>query len=51
MSSERVTLQLYLGEIVELISGGLMSSSWSRKQKVLMIFLVFISNLDKCMKI
>lgn len=33
MSSERVTLQLYLGEIVELISGGIMSSSWSRKQK------------------
>lgn len=33
MSSERVTLQLYLGEIVELISGGIMSSSWSSKRK------------------
>uniref|UniRef100_A0A1S4A5C6 Proteasome-associated protein ECM29 homolog n=1 Tax=Nicotiana tabacum TaxID=4097 RepID=A0A1S4A5C6_TOBAC len=33
MSSERATLQLYLGEIVELISGGIMSSSWSSKRK------------------
>lgn len=41
MSSERVTLQLYLGEIVELISGGIMSSSWSSKRKVLMMFLMF----------
>lgn len=35
MSSERATLQLYLGEIIELISGGIMSSSWSSKRMFL----------------
>ncbi|KAL8545025.1 hypothetical protein ACS0TY_005289 [Phlomoides rotata] len=33
MSSERITLQLYLEEIVTLINEGIMSSSWSRKKK------------------
>ncbi|XP_021604828.1 proteasome adapter and scaffold protein ECM29 isoform X2 [Manihot esculenta] len=32
-SGERVTIQLYLGEIVSLISEGLVSSSWARKRK------------------
>lgn len=50
MSSERATLQLYLGEIVELISGGIMSSSWSSKRKVLMMFLYSLLYLDEYMK-
>ncbi|XP_052205851.1 uncharacterized protein LOC127810408 isoform X2 [Diospyros lotus] len=33
MSSERVTLQLYLGEIVSLTNDGIMSSSWASKRK------------------
>ncbi|KAL3828680.1 hypothetical protein ACJIZ3_017482 [Penstemon smallii] len=33
MSSERITLQLYLGEIVALINEGIMSSSWASKKK------------------
>ncbi|KAL2510922.1 ARM repeat superfamily protein [Abeliophyllum distichum] len=33
MSSERMTLQLYLEEIVTLISEGIMSSSWTIKKK------------------
>jgi proteasome component ECM29 len=33
MSSERVTLQLYLGEIVTLITDGMTSSSWISKKK------------------
>ncbi|CAH9134546.1 unnamed protein product [Cuscuta epithymum] len=33
MNSERITLQLYLSEIVNLINEGLMSSSWSSKRK------------------
>ncbi|KZV44445.1 hypothetical protein F511_19346 [Dorcoceras hygrometricum] len=33
MSSERITLQLYLGEIVTLINEGIMSSSWASKKK------------------
>ncbi|KAL6524314.1 hypothetical protein OROGR_016748 [Orobanche gracilis] len=33
MSSERVTLQLYMGEIVTLINEGLLSSSWASKKK------------------
>ncbi|CAA3007764.1 proteasome-associated ECM29 homolog isoform X1 [Olea europaea subsp. europaea] len=33
MPSERITLQLYLGEIVTLISEGIMSSSWATKKK------------------
>lgn len=37
MSSERVTIQLYLGEIVTLISEGMMSSSWVSKKKVCLI--------------
>ncbi|KDP43192.1 hypothetical protein JCGZ_22744 [Jatropha curcas] len=32
-SGERVTVQLYLGEIVSLICEGLASSSWARKRK------------------
>lgn len=34
MSSERVTLQLYLNEIVTLVDEGLTSSSWASKKKV-----------------
>ncbi|XAR59596.1 hypothetical protein NMG60_11015485 [Bertholletia excelsa] len=33
MTSERITLQLYLGEIVSLICEGIMSSSWANKRK------------------
>ncbi|XP_058196346.1 uncharacterized protein LOC131312529 isoform X1 [Rhododendron vialii] len=33
MSSERITLQLYMGEIVVLICEGIMSSSWASKRK------------------
>ncbi|XP_073141185.1 uncharacterized protein [Henckelia pumila] len=33
MSSERITLQLYLGEIVTLINEGITSSSWASKKK------------------
>ncbi|KAL8055609.1 hypothetical protein ABFX02_04G067300 [Erythranthe guttata] len=33
MSSERITLQLYLAEIVTLINEGIMSSSWASKKK------------------
>ncbi|XP_019163794.1 PREDICTED: proteasome-associated protein ECM29 homolog isoform X2 [Ipomoea nil] len=33
MNSERITLQLYLGEIVNFASEGIMSSSWSSKRK------------------
>ncbi|CAA0805895.1 ARM repeat superfamily protein [Striga hermonthica] len=33
MSSERITLQLYLGEVVALINEGLLSSSWASKKK------------------
>ncbi|VFQ85232.1 unnamed protein product [Cuscuta campestris] len=33
MNSERVTLQLYLDEIVNLLNEGIMSSSWSNKRK------------------
>ncbi|KAL3530047.1 hypothetical protein ACH5RR_009369 [Cinchona calisaya] len=33
MGSERITLQLYLGEIVTLISEGIMASSWASKRK------------------
>ncbi|KAL7151950.1 hypothetical protein ABFS83_04G066100 [Erythranthe nasuta] len=33
MSSERITLQLYVGEIVTLINEGIMSSSWASKKK------------------
>ncbi|KAL6564853.1 hypothetical protein OROMI_016303 [Orobanche minor] len=33
MSSERITLQLYMGEIVTLINEGLLSSSWASKKK------------------
>ncbi|CAL5425499.1 unnamed protein product [Camellia sinensis] len=33
MSSERVTLQLYMAEIVSLICEGIMSSSWASKKK------------------
>ncbi|KAK3025960.1 hypothetical protein RJ639_040934, partial [Escallonia herrerae] len=33
MSSERITLQLYLEEIVNLISEGIISSSWASKRK------------------
>ncbi|CAL5190433.1 unnamed protein product [Lathyrus oleraceus] len=32
-SGERITLQLYLGEIVSLICDGMSSSSWTRKKK------------------
>ena len=34
MSSERVTLQLYLNEIVTLVDEGVTSSSWASKKKV-----------------
>ncbi|GFZ18084.1 ARM repeat superfamily protein [Actinidia rufa] len=33
MSGERITLQLYMGEIVSLICEGIMSSSWASKRK------------------
>lgn len=33
MSSERITLQLYMEEIVTLINEGIMSSSWASKKK------------------
>ncbi|KAJ9146595.1 hypothetical protein P3X46_028837 [Hevea brasiliensis] len=33
MSGERITVQLYLGEIVSLICEGFASSSWARKRK------------------
>ncbi|XP_051141908.1 uncharacterized protein LOC127258894 isoform X2 [Andrographis paniculata] len=33
MSSERITLQLYLEEIVALINNGIVSSSWASKKK------------------
>lgn len=33
-SGERITLNLYLGEIVSLICDGMSSSSWARKKKV-----------------
>ncbi|KAH7837827.1 hypothetical protein Vadar_018494 [Vaccinium darrowii] len=33
MSSERITLQLYIGETVPLICEGIMSSSWASKRK------------------
>ncbi|XP_071911777.1 uncharacterized protein [Coffea arabica] len=33
MGSERISLQLYLGEIVNLISEGIMASSWASKRK------------------
>ncbi|KAL6966673.1 hypothetical protein U1Q18_032459, partial [Sarracenia purpurea var. burkii] len=33
MSSERISLQLYMGEIVSLICEGIMSSSWASKKK------------------
>lgn len=33
-SSERVTLQLYLGEVVALLCNSLASSSWASKRKV-----------------
>lgn len=33
-SGERITLQLYLGEIVSLICSGITSSSWTSKKKV-----------------
>ncbi|KAH6836999.1 ARM repeat superfamily protein [Perilla frutescens var. hirtella] len=33
MSNERITLQLFLGEIVDLINEGIMSSSWASKKK------------------
>lgn len=39
MSSERITLQLYLEEIVTLINEGINSSSWSSKKKACLIFL------------
>ncbi|KAL1555169.1 proteasome adapter and scaffold protein ECM29-like isoform X1 [Salvia divinorum] len=33
MSNERITLQLFLGEIVDLINEGIMASSWASKKK------------------
>lgn len=33
MSSERITLQLYIGETIPLICEGIMSSSWASKRK------------------
>ncbi|KAK6119824.1 hypothetical protein DH2020_046449 [Rehmannia glutinosa] len=38
MSSERITLQLYMGEIVTLINEGLLSSSWASKKKACLVF-------------
>lgn len=38
MSSERVTLQLYLNEIVTLVDEGVTSSSWASKKKVSKFF-------------
>lgn len=34
MSSERITLQLYMGEIVTLINEELISSPWASKRRV-----------------
>ncbi|XP_057801656.1 uncharacterized protein LOC131016878 isoform X2 [Salvia miltiorrhiza] len=33
MSNERITLQLFLGEIIDLINEGIISSSWASKKK------------------
>lgn len=38
-SGERITLQLYLGEIVSLICESISSSSWASKRKVSLTFL------------
>lgn len=35
MTSERLTLQLYISEIVTLITEGIASSSWASKRKVI----------------
>ena len=37
MSNERITLQLFLGEIVDLINEGIMSSSWASKKKACLV--------------
>lgn len=41
-SSERVTLQLYLGETISLICECISSSSWASKRKVLPILPAFL---------
>lgn len=38
MSNERITLQLFLGEIADLINEGITSSSWASKKKACLIF-------------
>lgn len=38
MSNERITLQLFLGEITDLINEGITSSSWASKKKACLIF-------------
>ncbi|KAG6414017.1 hypothetical protein SASPL_126733 [Salvia splendens] len=37
MSNERITLQLFLGEVVDLINEGIMSSSWASKKKACLV--------------
>lgn len=39
MTSERLTLQLYVSEIVTLITQGIASSSWASKRKVILILI------------
>ena len=44
-SGERVTLLLYLGEIVSLITESISSSSWASKRKVSLAFLFYHMHL------
>jgi hypothetical protein len=43
-SGERVTIHLYLGEIVSLICEGLASSSWTSKRKVILSSLLQLAS-------
>lgn len=43
-SGERITIQLYLGEIVSLICEGLASSSWTSKRKVILSVLLQLAS-------
>lgn len=45
MSNERITLQLFLGEIVDLINEGITSSSWASKKKVCLSLLSLVKLL------
>lgn len=46
-SSERVTLQLYLGETISLICDCISSSSWASKRKVLPLLPAFLLSRSK----